>query len=66
MISMDLGFGPRCQKMYRSSKRTGVALIPPSSSVARAVVPLMEAGHRCTTIPTCRSTPVDLVHIEPW
>jgi hypothetical protein len=26
---------------------------------------LVEAGHRCA-IPTCRNTPVDLAHIEPW
>jgi hypothetical protein len=26
---------------------------------------LMEAGHRCA-IPTCRSVPVELAHIEPW
>lgn len=25
----------------------------------------MEAGHRCA-IPTCRQTPVELAHIEPW
>ncbi|MFE6917675.1 HNH endonuclease [Streptomyces rubiginosohelvolus] len=26
---------------------------------------LVEAGHRCA-IPTCRSTPVEIAHIEPW
>ncbi len=26
---------------------------------------LMEAGHRCA-IPTCKQTPVELAHIEPW
>ncbi|MEW1774676.1 HNH endonuclease signature motif containing protein [Streptomyces sp. NPDC086777] len=26
---------------------------------------LVEAGHRCA-IATCRQTPVDLAHIEPW
>ena len=26
---------------------------------------LVEAGHRCA-IPTCRQTPVELAHIEPW
>lgn len=26
---------------------------------------LMEAGHRCA-IPTCRQTPVEIVHIIPW
>jgi hypothetical protein len=26
---------------------------------------LVEAGHRCA-IPTCRSVPVELAHIEPW
>jgi len=26
---------------------------------------LMEAGHRCA-IPTCRTVPVELAHIEPW
>jgi hypothetical protein len=26
---------------------------------------LMEAGHRCA-IPTCKSVPVELAHIEPW
>src|SRR4051794_10951755 len=25
----------------------------------------VEAGHRCA-IPTCRQTPVELAHIEPW
>src|SRR6266850_3203578 len=26
---------------------------------------LLEAGHRCA-IPTCRQTPVEIAHIEPW
>jgi len=26
---------------------------------------LLEAGHRCA-IPTCRQTPVEIVHIDPW
>jgi hypothetical protein len=26
---------------------------------------LVEAGHRCA-IPTCRSYPVDIAHIDPW
>ena len=26
---------------------------------------LVEAGHRCA-IPTCRQTPVEIHHIEPW
>ncbi|MBW8794695.1 MAG: HNH endonuclease [Streptomyces sp.] len=26
---------------------------------------LVEAGHRCA-IPTCRATPVEIAHIEPW
>jgi hypothetical protein len=26
---------------------------------------LVEAGHRCA-IPTCRSSPVEIAHIEPW
>lgn len=26
---------------------------------------LIEAGHRCA-IPTCKQTPVEIVHIDPW
>ncbi|WP_132301905.1 HNH endonuclease signature motif containing protein [Kribbella sp. VKM Ac-2568] len=26
---------------------------------------LVEAGHRCA-IPTCRATPTEICHIEPW
>lgn len=33
------------------------------AAVKRAV--LIEAGHRCA-IPTCRQTPVEIAHIEPW
>ncbi|MGV0813711.1 HNH endonuclease signature motif containing protein [Mycolicibacterium boenickei] len=33
------------------------------AAIKRAV--LIEAGHRCA-IPTCRQTPVEIAHIEPW
>lgn len=33
------------------------------AAVKRAV--LVEAGHRCA-LPTCRQTPVEIAHIEPW
>lgn len=33
------------------------------AELKRAV--LVEAGHRCA-IPTCRSAPVEIAHIEPW
>ncbi len=33
------------------------------AAMKRAV--LIEAGHRCA-IPTCRQTPVEIAHIEPW
>jgi hypothetical protein len=36
---------------------------PIPRALARQV--LVEAGHRCA-IPTCRQTPVELHHIEPW
>lgn len=33
------------------------------AAIKRAV--LIESGHRCA-IPTCRQTPVEIAHIEPW
>lgn len=47
--------------MYGGRVPEGRDAIP--ASIRREV--LVEAGHRCA-IPTCRQTPVELAHIEPW
>lgn len=49
------------ERPYASSMPDGRPAIP--AALRRQV--LLEAGHRCA-IPTCRTVPVEMAHIEPW